>query len=81
MELNRRGLPSCRAVLGQLLVAATTNEHKAALQLHDVLPLAGKVVAGDAAFCQKDVCNRSLLSHLIIFVLHVSQASTHFLKS
>jgi hypothetical protein len=43
------------AVLGQIRVDAKTNEHKAALQLLGVLPVAGKVVVGDAAFCQRDL--------------------------
>lgn len=45
------------AVLGQLEVATTTNEHKAALRLLGVLPLAGKVVTADAMFTHTDVCD------------------------
>ena len=45
------------AVVGQVRVAATTNEHKAALRLLGVLPLAGKVVTADAMFCHRDVCD------------------------
>jgi hypothetical protein len=45
------------AVLGQLAVARTTNEHKAALRLLGVLPLAGKVVTADAMFTHADVCD------------------------
>jgi len=45
------------AVLGQLQVAKTTNEHKAALRLLGVLPLAGKVVTADAMFTHADVCD------------------------
>jgi hypothetical protein len=45
------------AVLGQLEVARTTNEHKAALRLLGVLPLAGKVVTADAMFTHTDVCD------------------------
>jgi hypothetical protein len=45
------------AVLGQLEVAKTTNEHKTALQLLGVLPLAGKVVTADAMFTHADVCD------------------------
>lgn len=47
--------PEARAVLGQVRVDAKTNEHKAALGLVGVLPLGGKVVTGDAMFCQKEV--------------------------
>jgi hypothetical protein len=45
------------AVVGQLRVAATTNEHKAALRLLGVLPLAGRVVTADAMFTHRDVCD------------------------
>jgi Transposase DDE domain len=47
--------PEAEAVLAQLRVDAKTNEHKAALQLLGILPLQGKVVVGDALFCQRDV--------------------------
>lgn len=45
-----------RAVLAQLRVDAKTNEHKAALQLLGILPLAGTIFVGDAMFCQRDLC-------------------------
>jgi len=45
------------AVLGQLEVARTTNEHKAALRLLGILPLAGKVITADAMFTHADVCD------------------------
>lgn len=45
------------AVVGQLEVARTTNEHKAALRLLGVLPLAGRVVTADAMFTHRDVCD------------------------
>jgi DDE_Tnp_1-associated/Transposase DDE domain len=48
--------PRAQAVLAQLRVDGKTNEHKAALRLLGILPLAGKVVVGDAAFCQRDLC-------------------------
>ena len=48
--------PHAEAVLAQIKVDAKTNEHKAALQLLGILPLAGKVVLGDAIFCQRDLC-------------------------
>jgi hypothetical protein len=50
--------PQVSAVLAQLRVDAKTNEHKAALQLLGLLPLAGKVVVGDAMFCQRDVAEQ-----------------------
>jgi hypothetical protein len=48
--------PHVEAVLAQVRVDAKTNEHKAALQLLGILPLAGRVVVGDALFCQREVC-------------------------
>ena len=38
-------------------MARTTNEHKAALRLLGVLPLAGKVITADAMFTHADVCD------------------------
>lgn len=48
--------PLVEAVLAQVKVAAKTNEHKAALQLLGIQPVKGRVVIGDAMFCQRDVC-------------------------
>jgi DDE_Tnp_1-associated/Transposase DDE domain len=48
--------PHVQAVLAQIRVDAKTNEHKAALRLLGILPLQGKVVTGDAMFCQRDLC-------------------------
>jgi len=45
-----------RAVLAQIRVDAKTNEHKAALELLGILPVQGRVVLGDAMFCQRDLC-------------------------
>jgi hypothetical protein len=45
-------------VLRQLPVDARTNEHKAALELLDLVPVAGKVVVGDAIFCQRDLSRK-----------------------
>ncbi len=50
--------PQAQAVLAQVRVDAQTNEHKAALELLGLLPLAGKVVVGDALFCQRDVAEQ-----------------------
>jgi len=47
--------PDAQAVLAQMRVEATTNEHKTALRLLGILPVKGKVVIGDAAFCQRDL--------------------------
>ena len=45
-----------QAVLAQMRVDAKTNEHKAALELLGFLPVRGRVILGDAMFCQRDVC-------------------------
>lgn len=50
--------PHVQAVLAQVRVDAKTNEHKAALELLGILPVEGKLVSGDAAFCQRDVAER-----------------------
>ena len=44
------------AVLAQVRVDAKTNEHKAALRLLGILPVRGRIVTGDALFCQRDLC-------------------------
>jgi hypothetical protein len=46
--------PAASAVLGQLRVDLKTNEHKAALGLLGLLPLAGAVVTADAMFTHAD---------------------------
>ena len=48
--------PEVQVVLAQLRIDGKTNEHKAALELLGVLPLAGKVVTGDAMFTHRDFC-------------------------
>lgn len=49
--------PHASAVIAQMTAEATTNEHKAALRLLDVLPsLGGTVVTADAMFTHADVC-------------------------
>ena len=50
--------PEAEAVLGQIRVDCKTNEHKAALVLLGILPLKGKIVIGDAAFCQRDLAKQ-----------------------
>jgi hypothetical protein len=44
-----------QVVLGQIPVDSQTNEHKTALQLLKLIPVKGKIVTGDAAFCQRDL--------------------------
>jgi predicted transposase YbfD/YdcC len=48
--------PLVQAVLAQVRVDAKTNEHKAALELLGILPVKGRLVIGDAIFCQRDLC-------------------------
>lgn len=45
-------------VLAQARVPAGTNEHKAALALLKAMVLEGRVITGDAAFCQRDLCRQ-----------------------
>ncbi len=47
--------PRAQAVLARVRVDAQTNEHTAALERLGILPVAGKVVVGDALFCQRDL--------------------------
>lgn len=71
--------PKVTAVLGQLPVDAKTNEHKAALELLGLLPLEGKVVTGDAMFCQKDVCAKVLEGGGdYVFTVKDNQPQLHF---
>lgn len=48
--------PEIQATLAQLRVDASTNEHKAALELLGVVPLKGKVITADAMFTHRDFC-------------------------
>ena len=45
-------------VLSQMPVDEKTNEHKAAMELLDSLVLKGRVLTGDAIFCQREVCEK-----------------------
>jgi len=47
-------------VLSQTEIPHDTNEAKAALMLLKTLVLQGKVVVGDAMFCQKEICEQIL---------------------
>ena len=47
-------------VLSQCRVDEKTNEHKGALELLRSLVLKGRVVVGDAIFCQREVCDEIL---------------------
>jgi predicted transposase YbfD/YdcC len=44
-----------QAVLAQVRVEATTNEHKAALTLLGLIDVEDQVLVGDAIFCQRDL--------------------------
>ncbi len=63
MHLLAAYAPQASAVIAQMTVEATTNEHKAALRLLGVLPLAGAVVTADAMFTHADVCEKILAGH------------------
>ena len=45
-------------VLSQCRVDEKINEHKAALELLKTIVLKGRVVVGDAMFCQRDLCQQ-----------------------
>ena len=45
-------------VLSQHAVAPTTNEAKTALELLKTIVLQGRLVTGDAAFCQRELCEQ-----------------------
>lgn len=47
-------------VLSQTPVHESTNEAKAALNFLKQLVLQGKLIVGDAAFCQRDICQKIL---------------------
>ena len=47
-----------KVVLDQIPVDAKTNEHKAALELLDLVPVKGKLFTGDAMFCQRDLSRK-----------------------
>ena len=47
-----------KVVLDQIPVDAQTNEHKTALKMLNLIPLEGKVVTGDAMFCQRDLSQK-----------------------
>ena len=45
-------------VLRQLPVDTKTNEHKAALEMLDLIPVKGKIITGDAMFRQRDLSRK-----------------------
>jgi predicted transposase YbfD/YdcC len=56
-------LHELQLVVGQVPVPAETNEHKASLKLLADLPLTHRLVTGDAAFLQRDVCRLIRVRH------------------
>ena len=44
--------------LSQQAMDRATNEHKAALEILETLVLKGRVITGDAMFCQRDLCQK-----------------------
>jgi hypothetical protein len=50
------------SVLSQMRVDEKTNEHKGALSLLQNMVLKGRVLVGDAMFCQRDLCQQVLES-------------------
>ena len=55
-----------KAAIGQMAVEASTNEHKTALAILDMIDVKGAVVTGDAMFCQKDLSRKILKKKGII---------------
>lgn len=45
-------------VLSQLRMPVETNEHKAAVKLLKSVALEGRLITGDAMFCQRDLCKQ-----------------------
>lgn len=66
-------------VLRQCRVDEKTNEHKAALVLLKTLVLDGRVVVGDAMFCQREVC-QSVLDANGDYVLPVKENQPTLLR-
>jgi len=59
-----------RTVLAQGRVDAKTNEHKGALELLERILLKNTVVVADAAFCQRDLCEKLIAAegHYVLAV-------------
>ncbi len=49
-----------QAVIGQLSVDASTNEHHTALVLLDLIDVEQAIITGDAMFCQRDLSQKGL---------------------
>jgi len=57
-------------VLSQQEISPTTNEHKTAVDLLKTIVLKGRLVTGDAMFCQRDLCEQIVDSggHYLVVV-------------
>jgi len=57
-------------VLSQQEIPSTTNEHKTAVDLLKTIVLKGRLVTGDAMFCQRDLCEQIVDSggHYLVVV-------------
>ena len=57
-------------VLSQQEISPTTNEHKTAVDLLKTIALKGRLVTGDAMFCQRDLCEQIVDSggHYLVVV-------------
>lgn len=62
--------PKVQAVVRQIRVQNSTNEHKAALELLGVVPIEGKIISGDAIFCQTDI-TQAITDAQADYILHV----------
>ena len=67
--------PKVQAIVGQMRVDAKTNEHKAALKLLGITPIAGKIITGDAMFCQTEIAE-TLAKEGADYILHVKDNQT-----
>jgi hypothetical protein len=64
--------PKVQAVVGQIRVDAKTNEHKAALTLLGIVPVKGKIITGDAMFCQTEI-TKTITKEGAEYILHVKE--------
>ncbi len=65
-------------VLSEAQIAADTNEAKKALTFLEGLVLKGKTVVGDAAFCQRDICEQIIAAEgKYLFPVKDNQPTLH----
>jgi len=64
--------PKVQAVVRQIRVDNSTNEHKTALRLLGVVPIDGKIISGDAIFCQTEV-TQAITDAQADDILHVKE--------